>query len=78
MTVTAFVSHRVIGGIVHHRRSTSARCLFLLRGFLADYGTIYLLFSALATPMLVAPKALGYVAARWNRRGPRLLRILEA
>jgi branched-chain amino acid transport system permease protein len=42
---------------------------FLLRGFLADYGTIYLLFlGALAiVTMLVAPKGLwGYVAARWN------------
>ena len=42
---------------------------FLLREFLADYGTIYLLLlGALAIAiMLVAPKGIwGYVAARWN------------
>ena len=42
---------------------------FLLREFLADLGTIYLLFlGALAIViMLVAPKGIwGYVAQRWN------------
>jgi branched-chain amino acid transport system permease protein len=42
---------------------------FLLREFMADLGSIYLLFlGALAiVVMLVAPKGIwGYIAARWN------------